>query len=394
MAAESSRCLYASYRYESPLAGFEAGTSTHPQADCRQTGSNFGGLHYTLFRHYDPVQMRFTGPDPAASPFHNLHAYCGNNPAGAYDPDGLWPEGRPSNHTNFDMGGPGGGSGAAGGGMGGFGFGGLSPGFGGPGIGNATMEFHNVGAGMSGGPGRPAVERVIQSFERSVERDKVLAHQSTYSEWERGYFFFLFTIADCLPSGAGAEAISGTDSVYLTPLTTEQIRAKAIQATVETALITIPAIAPRGARWGWNKVKGWRAPSVAPPTSHRTIVFAPPTRLPATKTIGAPGTYSPVRIKSGCVYTPLASKGGAGPLRWTRTNPHVSSLHNQPATFYMLVNKDTGAVLKWGITNNPARRYSKHFLARHSALYRPLAQSLFKKRASVFEPSGVSSQGV
>ena len=33
--------------------------------------------------------MRFTGPDPAASPFHNLHAYCGNNPAGAYDPDGL-----------------------------------------------------------------------------------------------------------------------------------------------------------------------------------------------------------------------------------------------------------------------------------------------------------------
>ena len=34
--------------------------------------------------------MRFTGPDPAASPFHNLHAYCGNNPARRCDPDGLW----------------------------------------------------------------------------------------------------------------------------------------------------------------------------------------------------------------------------------------------------------------------------------------------------------------
>ena len=33
--------------------------------------------------------MRFTGPDPAASPFHNLHAYCGNNPAAFCDPDGL-----------------------------------------------------------------------------------------------------------------------------------------------------------------------------------------------------------------------------------------------------------------------------------------------------------------
>ena len=35
--------------------------------------------------------MRFTGPDPAASPFHNLHAYCGNNPAAFCDPDGLFP---------------------------------------------------------------------------------------------------------------------------------------------------------------------------------------------------------------------------------------------------------------------------------------------------------------
>ncbi|MBK8208246.1 MAG: RHS repeat-associated core domain-containing protein [Planctomycetes bacterium] len=89
VSAESSRCLYGGYRYESPLAGFEAGTTTTPAAECRQTGPNFGGLHYTLHRHYDPVQMRFTGPDPAASPFHNLHAYCGNNPAAFFDPDGL-----------------------------------------------------------------------------------------------------------------------------------------------------------------------------------------------------------------------------------------------------------------------------------------------------------------
>jgi hypothetical protein len=37
--------------------------------------------------------MRFTSPDPAASPFYNLFAYCGNSPASCYDPDGLEAEG-------------------------------------------------------------------------------------------------------------------------------------------------------------------------------------------------------------------------------------------------------------------------------------------------------------
>jgi hypothetical protein len=37
--------------------------------------------------------MRFTSPDPAASPFYNLFAYCGNSPASGYDPDGLEKEG-------------------------------------------------------------------------------------------------------------------------------------------------------------------------------------------------------------------------------------------------------------------------------------------------------------
>ncbi|MCC7509156.1 MAG: hypothetical protein IT464_07250 [Planctomycetes bacterium] len=90
VAAESSRCLYAGYRYESPLAGFEdGGTVTSPAAACRQTGPNYAGLYYTLHRHYDPVQMRFTGPDPAAAQFWNLHFYAGNNPARYTDPDGL-----------------------------------------------------------------------------------------------------------------------------------------------------------------------------------------------------------------------------------------------------------------------------------------------------------------
>ena len=95
VAAASSRCLFAGYRYESPLAGFDEWSWAPPPASpqmtvtSRQGGMNFAGQYYTLFRHYDPVLMRFTSPDPIASPFFNLHHYAGNNPAGAYDPDGL-----------------------------------------------------------------------------------------------------------------------------------------------------------------------------------------------------------------------------------------------------------------------------------------------------------------
>lgn len=183
----------------------------------------------------------------------------------------------------------------------------------------------------------------------------------------------LYAVADFLPSGPGAEAISGTDSGTFTPLTPEEIRAKALQATVETAFIAAPAILPRGARWGWNKVKGWRTPGVAPYSAPQTVVYAPPTRLPTPKTIGAPGTYSPVKIKGGGVYTQLPSKGGTGPLRWTRTNRQVSQLHNHSTTFYMLVNKDSGAVLKWGITKNPATRYSRRYLNRINAEFLEVA---------------------
>ncbi|MBX3475138.1 MAG: RHS repeat-associated core domain-containing protein [Planctomycetes bacterium] len=271
MAAPSSRCLFAGYRYESPLAGFDEWSWAPPPASpqmtvtSRQGGNNFAGQYYTLFRHYDPNLMRFTSPDPIASPFFNLFHYAGNNPAGAYDPDGLWPEGRPSNHTNFDMGAPGGGGSGVGGSVGGGGgwHGGIGPGFGGPGIGNATMGFENIGAGYAS-PLKSAVERATDSFARANERDKVLAHESTYSEPTRVGIFVFFTIADFLPSGPGAEAISGTDSVTFTPLTPEERQAKALQATVETALIAAPALVPRGVRWGWNKAKGWRAPEIVP----------------------------------------------------------------------------------------------------------------------------------
>jgi RHS repeat-associated protein len=89
VAAASSRCLYNGYRYEAPLAGTTELIAYTLQTMLRQTGQNFAGQHYTLHRHYDPNLMRFTSPDPAATPFHNLGAYCGNSPAGGYDPDGL-----------------------------------------------------------------------------------------------------------------------------------------------------------------------------------------------------------------------------------------------------------------------------------------------------------------
>jgi RHS repeat-associated protein len=86
--AVSTRCLYKGYRYETPLAGVQ-GSEPGSGITHRQDGLNFGGLYYTLHRHYDPVLMRFTTPDPIAADFYNLFAYAANNPARYCDPDGL-----------------------------------------------------------------------------------------------------------------------------------------------------------------------------------------------------------------------------------------------------------------------------------------------------------------
>jgi RHS repeat-associated protein len=88
VSGKSSRCLYKGYRYESPLAGFYDFNSN--TVSYRQTGLNFAGMYYTLHRHYDPVLMRFTSPDPLAAPFYNLYHYAGNSPMRYFDPDGLW----------------------------------------------------------------------------------------------------------------------------------------------------------------------------------------------------------------------------------------------------------------------------------------------------------------
>ncbi len=96
-----SNALRCEERYESPLAGRWSYTSHSAQQ--RQTGLNFTGFakrtnlgeallrpgSYTLHRHYDPLLMRFTSPDPIASPFYNLFGYALNNPSRFYDPDGL-----------------------------------------------------------------------------------------------------------------------------------------------------------------------------------------------------------------------------------------------------------------------------------------------------------------
>jgi len=87
VSSESSRYLYKGYRFESPLAGLRGGTNQDIAK--RQHGANFGGMYYTLHRHYDPVFMRFTSPDPLAAPFYNLYHYAGNSPARYLDPDGL-----------------------------------------------------------------------------------------------------------------------------------------------------------------------------------------------------------------------------------------------------------------------------------------------------------------
>ncbi len=121
--ASSSRNLFGGYRYESPLAGVRDDLWMAVQG--RQSGKNFTGLHYTLHRHYDPHLMRFTSTDPAAAPFFNLYSYCGGNPAGGYDPDGLWME-----RNAGEMGG------------GGFGFGGFE-------VGSMTDLLNAGGAAFS-----------------------------------------------------------------------------------------------------------------------------------------------------------------------------------------------------------------------------------------------------
>jgi RHS repeat-associated protein len=87
VAADSSRYLYKGYRFESPLAGMK--DSNNNEVVGRQQGLNFAGMYYTLHRHYDPVLMRFTSPDPLAAPFYNLYHYAGNSPTAYFDPDGL-----------------------------------------------------------------------------------------------------------------------------------------------------------------------------------------------------------------------------------------------------------------------------------------------------------------
>jgi RHS repeat-associated protein len=93
VSSDSSRCLYKGYRFESPLAGMV--DSQNQITVNSQPGANFGGMYYTLHRHYDPVFMRFTSPDPLAAPFYNLYHYAGNNPAAFFDPDGLHPQDGP-----------------------------------------------------------------------------------------------------------------------------------------------------------------------------------------------------------------------------------------------------------------------------------------------------------
>ncbi|MDC1142119.1 polymorphic toxin-type HINT domain-containing protein [Planctomycetota bacterium] len=90
--ADTTKCLFAGYDLETPLAGLwdtQNSSLNLTEAKYRQTGSNFAGMYYTLHRRYDPILMRFTTPDPLASPFYNLFGYAGNNPATYYDPDGL-----------------------------------------------------------------------------------------------------------------------------------------------------------------------------------------------------------------------------------------------------------------------------------------------------------------
>jgi RHS repeat-associated protein len=74
------------YRYIPPAAGILDSSTIHG----RQPGNNLAGQYTVWHRVYDPVQGRWTTPDPAATPWSNLVSYCYASPATVSDPSGLW----------------------------------------------------------------------------------------------------------------------------------------------------------------------------------------------------------------------------------------------------------------------------------------------------------------
>ncbi len=94
---ESSRHLFAGYRYDCPTFGVFGGNfgpftsviSASAVIASRQLGKNLQGQYNCMHREFDPNLGRFIAPDPLLTPFWNPTEYAANNPLSLTDPTGL-----------------------------------------------------------------------------------------------------------------------------------------------------------------------------------------------------------------------------------------------------------------------------------------------------------------
>ncbi len=91
---QTTHYMWATYRFETPLTGFNKPTTTNPEAGFVDgiASWNTTGSYYVWNRNYDPYLGRFTTPDPARSPDFNLQSYALNDPINFFDPEGLVPQ--------------------------------------------------------------------------------------------------------------------------------------------------------------------------------------------------------------------------------------------------------------------------------------------------------------
>ncbi len=337
VAAQGTRCLYAGYRWESPYAGWQDfGITQWLATEWRQENNNFTGLYYTLHRHYDPWLMRFTSPDPAASPFYNLYSYTGGNPARYYDPDGLSSIGdrfRGEFETLDNW----------------FGGNGWLTGLGRIAGGGADMApmglIEDFGNWALGGE-KPRILQATTSANANADARMKLMVESGASDYDAVTTTMTLMASDIAGVTSFGEAWHGVDSVSATKLTQQERNARWVEGGFAMASYATMAVAPI-------------APKLMPSRAAPSTVKGP--------------KYTAVKFNGNRVYAKLPSNGGTGPARWTRTNRPVSALHNHETTFYQLVDKDTGALLKWGVTKNPATRYSQRYLAKHNARIQEIA---------------------
>jgi hypothetical protein len=83
-------------------------------------------------------------------------------------------------------------------------------------------------------------------------------------------------------------------------------------------------------------------------------------------------------------YFVSASEDGASIWAHNADGCHGNSLSNtRETTLYELVDRATGGILKWGISNNPARRYSQTFLNNNNARLVPIMSGTRRRMAQI-----------